>query len=362
MSTRLHYALSRLIPRVLVAVGLLGSFAAQAETPPPVIRFGSPLITSNPALVGGMVVGIANAKGWLQDEFAKDHVRLEFDTFKGGAPAVGQGLANKQLDFAVQGDLMSVIGRSAGLPTTLLLPSVKLGNAYLAVPPGSSIGKITDLRGKRVAYFKGNFVHLQVLRILAANGMTEKDIKSIFLDPSTSIAAIASGDVDAVFGGSELLPARDRGVVKLVYGTRGQSPDLTAQSGFIGRTAFIKAYPETTQRIVNVLVRTARWASEPANRDQVFALWSNDGQRRSDLEEDYGDRPLSDRMSPLLDAFYLQRYQATMDQAAELGLLRGPTFDLGQWIQPSFLQSALKSEGLEGYWRPLDINGHRVAQ
>jgi sulfonate transport system substrate-binding protein len=352
-------AASRLV-FLLGCAGPFASVAVHAETPPSVIRFGSPQITSNPALVGGMVVGIANAKGWLKDEFAKDHVRLEFDSFKGGAPAVGQGLANKQLDFAVQGDLMSVIGRSAGLPTTLLLPSVKLGNAYLAVPPGSSIKTIADLRGKRVAYFKGNFVHLQVLRILAAHGMTEKDIKSIFLDPSTSIAAIASSDVDAAFGGPELLPARDRGVVKIVYGTCGQSPDLTAQSGFIGRTEFINAYPETTQRIVNVLVRTARWASDPANVDAVFALWSTDGQRRGDLEEDYGDRPLSDRMSPLLDPFYRQRYQATMDQAVELGLLRGPKFDLGQWIQPAFLESALRSEKLEGYWHPLDVTGNRI--
>lgn len=346
--------------RFLFLAVLLASSCARAETPPPVIRFGSPEISTNRALAGGVIVGIANEKGWLRDEFAKDNVRLEFDTFRNGAPAVGQALANRQLDFAVQGDLMSVIGHAAGLPTTLLLPSVKLGNAYLAVPPQSGVSKITDLRGKRVAYFKGNFVHLQVLRILAANGMSEKDIRSVFLDPPTSIAALASGDVDAVFGGPELLPARDRGALKIVYSTRGQSPTLTAQSGFIARTEFVKAYPQTTQRIVDVLVKTARWASDPANRYQVFALWSTDGQRRADLEEDYSGRPLSDRMSPLLDPFFVERYRATLDQATELGFVHGQTFDVGQWIDRRFLQSSLTRLGLSDYWQPLDINGEHA--
>ncbi|AIP34758.1 bacterial extracellular solute-binding s, 3 family protein [Paraburkholderia xenovorans LB400] len=346
--------------RLLSVVLLFVTCAAHAETPPQVIRFGSPEISTNRALAGGVIVGIANEKGWLRDEFGKDNVRLEFDTFRNGAPAVGQALANRQLDFAVQGDLMSVIGHAAGLPTTLLLPSVKLGNAYLAVPPQSSIARIADLRGKKVAYFKGNFVHLQVLRILAANGMSEKDIRSVFLDPPTSIAALASGDVDAVFGGPELLPARDRGALKIVYTTRGQSPTLTAQSGFIARTEFVKAYPQTTQRIVDVLVKTARWASDPANKDQVFALWSTDGQRRADLEEDYSGRPISDRMSPLIDPFFVGRYQATLDQAAALGFLHGPKFDVEQWIDRRFLQSALTRLGLNDYWQPLDVHGERA--
>ncbi|MGI4813801.1 MAG: ABC transporter substrate-binding protein [Janthinobacterium lividum] len=355
--------ISRLRARALAALALCLVCAAplaHAQTPLKVIRFGSPQITSNPALVGGMVVGLANYKGWLQDEFKRDGIRLEFDTFKGGAPVVGQALANKQLDFAAQGDLMSIIGHAAGLPTRLILPSVKLGNAYLAVPINSSIKSIHDLRGKRVSYFKGNFVHLQVLRILAQNGMAEKDLRSIYLDPPTSAAALVAGDVDAVFGGSELLALRDKGAAKIVYTTRGQSAVLTAQSGLIVRDEFARQYPEITQRVVNVLVKTAKWASDPANREQVFALWALDGQRRADLEEDFGDRPLSDRMSPLLDAFYVGHYINTQDQAAQLGLLRGPKFDIHQWIDPHFLNAALQAQGLEHYWVPLDASGARA--
>jgi len=343
----------------LSLAALLACSAALAETPPSTIRFGSPAGYVRSNLVGGVIVGVANYKGWLEEEFRNDKVKLEFPTFKGGAPMVGQALANDQLDFAAQGDLMSVIGRSAGLKTRLVLPSVKQANAYLAVPVKSGINSIADLRGKRVAYFKGNYIHLQVIRILAAHGMTEKDLRAISLDPAAAGPALAGGDVDAVFGAADMLALRDKGLARIVYSTRGQ-PLLTAQSGLLVRQDFAERYPETTARIVKVIVRTAHWMSEPANRATVFGLWTADRMLRNNAEEDYGtQRPLADKVSPLMDPFYVSRYQATQQQAGSLGLLRGAPFDIEAWIDRRYLNAALKSLGLEQYWQPLDADGKR---
>ncbi|MDQ7969521.1 MAG: ABC transporter substrate-binding protein [Oxalicibacterium faecigallinarum] len=344
----------------LTALGIALPFNVQAETPPPVIRFGSPAGFAKSGIVGGAIVGIANYKGWLDEEFKNDKVRLEYPTFKGGAPIVGQALANKQLDFAAQGDLMSVIGRSAGLQTRLILPSVKMANAYLAVPTQSSIKSIEDLRGKKVAYYKGNYIHLQVIRILAEHGMTEKDIRSIYLDPASTAPALISGDVDAVFGATDMLSLRDKGLARIVYSTRDK-PALTAQSGLLVRDEFAQKYPETTARIVKVIVRTAAWMSEKENRAEVFDLWTSDRALRNNVEEDYGvNRPLGDKVSPLMDTFYVTRYQATLDQAAELGLLRGKKFEIEQWFDRRFLNAALKELKLENYWQPLDAKGARA--
>jgi sulfonate transport system substrate-binding protein len=346
-----------LMPGTLLLAQSMSHPAAAAETPPEVIRFGSPAGFAKSVLTGGVIVGVANYKGWLKEEFSKDKVRLEFPTFKGGAPMVGQALANKQLDFAAQGDLMSVIGYSAGLKTRLILPSVKQANAYLAVPVGSSIKSIEDLRGKKVAYFKGNYIHLQVMRILAAHGMSEKDIRSIYLDPASSAPALAAGDIDALFGASDLLALRDKGLARIVYSTRG-SPLLTAQSGFLVREEFAEKYPETTARVVKVIVKTARWMSDPRNRQEVFELWTSDRSLRSNTEEDYGaERPLGEKVSPLMDAFYVGRYKATVEEAATLGLLRGAKFDVEQWFDRRYLNAALKELKLENYWHALDESG-----
>ncbi len=347
--------------RGLAATALVPVRARAAETLPPTIRFGSPQGFGRSTLKGGVIVGIANHKGWLQEEFGRDGVALEFATFKGGAPMVGQALANGQIDFAAQGDLMSVIGRSSGMKTRLILPSVKLGNAYVAVPAASSARSIQDLRGKRVAYFKGNYVHLQAIRILATEGMSERDIKSIYLDPASSSAALTTGDVDAVFGASDLLTLRDKGLARILYTTRDHSPTLTAQSGFLVREEFASRYPTVTQRIVRVVVRTARWMSDEANRQEIFDLWTSDRGLRSNAVEDYSGRPFVDRVSPLIDPFYVSRYKATLEEADQLGLLRGRKFDIDAWIDRRYLDQALRDLQLQNYWTPLDERGNRIA-
>jgi sulfonate transport system substrate-binding protein len=328
---------------------------AHAETPPAEIRVGAPALVFDGNSYWG-ALGIARYKGWLDQEFAKDHVKIDLVGYRGGAPMVGLALANSQIDFAGQGDLLSIIGRSSGMETRLILPGDKLANAYLAVAPNSTIHSIGDLRGKRVAYYKGNQIQLQVIRILAQHGLTEKDIRSVAMDPATASIALTSGDVDAVFSGDDLLALRDRGLGKIVYSTEGQ-PSLTSYNGIIVRDAFARQYPETTERFVKVLVKAAAWASDPANRQEVLRIWGLGPMHRIYIGEDFKDRPWADRQSALLDPLFVAHYRETQDLIAQLGLLRGPKFDIDKWIDRSFLDKALKDLNIEHYWSPLDAAG-----
>lgn len=339
----------------LVATVAVATFwpACAVSAAPLIIRYGAPDWTLRDKVYWG-VPGVARYKGWLQEEFAKDGIQLEFIGFKGGAPAVGQALANKQIDLAGQGDLLSIIGRSAGLKTRIIFPLDKLVNANLAVPLKSTIASVKDLRGKRVAYNKGNQIHLQVLRILAANGLAEKDIRSVYLDPSSAATALATGDVDAVFGSLELLPLRDSGVARIVYSTRGGPAGLTSYNALVVREEFLAQHPDLAQRFVNVLVRTAHWVSQPEHRDEAVKIWGMGPVRASTyFVEDFSDRPWADRISPLLDPLLIRHYKETQIQIGKLGLLRGPATDIEQWIEPRFLRQALRAQGLEDYWQPL---------
>ena len=76
---------------------------------------------------------------------------------QGRRAAVNEALANNQLDFAIQGDLPEIIGRANGLKTKLLLASGAHAPIYLAVPTGSPIHKVRDLRGKKLSIFRGTF-------------------------------------------------------------------------------------------------------------------------------------------------------------------------------------------------------------
>ncbi|WP_263147404.1 ABC transporter substrate-binding protein [Pseudomonas sp. RIT-PI-AD] len=357
-----YRALARLGRYALLALGLLASAGpALAETPPKQIRLGGPALSSaGNDHWGWGLLGIAHARGLFQEEFKQDATTFEFVGLN-TVPMVGEALASNQLDFAGQGDLISLIGRSAGVKTRYILPVSKFSNAYLAVKTDSPIQSIADLKGKRVAYLKGNYIHLQVIRILAANGLSERDVRQVSLDQATSTTALGTGDIDAVFGGPELLLLRNAGAAKIVYTTRDRDTHATAQTGLIVRDDFARQYPETTARIVKVLVRAAQWGSDEANKEAVYGPWWSFRLQEA-IKEDTGDRPWSQRANPLFDPFLVAQYHDTYRLAKELRLLRGKDFDLDQWMDHSFLDQALKALKLEHHWQPLDASGTPIAE
>ncbi|MFA9440596.1 ABC transporter substrate-binding protein [Uliginosibacterium sp. sgz301328] len=345
---------------VVTAIALAASPLAQAETPPPVIRIGiaSPSVGNPPVYTTG-TIGLSRQRGLFEEEFAKDGVKVEWFFHKGAGPAVNEGLANKQFDFVFQGDLPSIIGRSGGLKTRFLLPTDSRQNLYLAVPPDSPIKSVKDLRGKRVAIFKGTNAQLPANRLLEANGLTERDLKVVNLDNATAQAALASKDIDAVLGGFEYLRLRDKGVARIVYSSVSD-PRFTRRSGLLVTEEFAERYPETTTRVVKVVLRSARWASDEKNRGEVFGAWSLMGYPAEVYQEDFIGQPTRVRLSPLIDPFIIQRYKEAVEDSYRFRLTRSK-FDVEKWFEPKFLRAALKELNLENYWTPTDANGKPVA-
>ena len=325
---------------------------------PTTIRIGvaQPAV-GNPPGIAGSTLAIAHAKDWREEEFKRDNIKVEWFFFKGAGPAVNEALTNDQLDFALQGDLPSIIGRAGGLKTKVILATSTRANIYLAVPPDSSIKTAKDIRGKRVAFFKGTNGQLPINRFLEANGLTEKDIKAINLDTATSQAALTTKDVEAVFGGYELLKLRDKGIARIVYSSKNDSPIFTRQTHVLVTENFAKKYSAATQRLVNTLVRTAKWGADEANREEVFNLWARTGTLTlADWKEDFSGEPLRIRLSPLFDPFLTGRYKDAVDQAVKFKLTR-KRFDVDQWIDRSYLNVALKEMKLENYWPVTQADG-----
>lgn len=317
------------------------------------IRIGAPAIAGALQVVVG-ALGIAREKGLFEQEFAHDNISFEFVGFP-NASLVSQALASGQIDLAAQGDLISIIAHAIGVPTRLVLPSGRYSNAYLAVGAHSDIVRVEELRGRRVAYTKGNYVQLQADRILAAHGLHESDIRQINLSASASAAALAAGQVDAVFQGVDILALRDKGLAKIIYDTRAE-PLMTGQSGIIVRDSFAQTNPEIVYRIIKVLVQAAYWGSDEAHRAETLKMWQK-GRPATPIAEDYASRPMQDHLSPLLDAFFIARYEQTEREAQALGLLKTKPFDMAQWFDPHYLDRALRDLHLEQFWTPLGGDG-----
>lgn len=333
------------------ALSLLGERSARAANPS-VIRIGVPGVgIGNRPIIGGSSVATVALRGALEEEFRAEGIKIQWSFLRGAGPAVNELFANGLADFGWGlGDLPSIIGKAGGLKTRILAAGGIRQNTYLAVPSDSPISSIKDLRGHKVAIFKGTNIQLAIAKILEGNGFAEKDLRAINMDNNTARLALTTKDIDAVFGNADLLQLRDQGVAKVVYTTRGGDPRFLKHSSLIASQSFIDQYPDIAQRVVNKLVESAKWLSDQdANPAPVYQQWAKSGVQFSNYKEDFGPGALKLRSSPLIDEYFTSQYKRAISDAKRFGLIKNDiAFD--SWVEPKFLNQALKAQKLEAYW------------
>lgn len=350
---KLLHTAGRLLAASLLA---LAAHAAQAASPE-VIRIGVATAGGgDPITWGGSPGSVVRSNNALEEAFKPEGVKVEWLFFKGAGPAVNEALSNKQIDFAYQGDLPSTIGRANGLKTRILLVAGARNNLYAVVPQDSALKTLDDLKGRRVAIFRGTNGHLVADNLLASRGLSERDIKGINLDTGSAQAALISHGVDAAFGGVEYFKLRDAGLVKIIYSTQGRDPSFTRQAALLVRDDFARDHPQEVQKVVDVFVRAARWSSDEANRDALFKLWARGGIPYASWQAEFEGQSLRDRNSPLLDDFIVGRYKAVAADALKARIVRHEVPE-NDWFDASFLQNALKAQGLTQYWTAYDARG-----
>jgi sulfonate transport system substrate-binding protein len=344
--------------RCVLFIALCAVLAPPALAEPLTVRFGFASVgIDNRPFAGGTPAATAHANHYIDDALKDEpDVKVEWYFFKGAGPAVNEAIANGQLDFAWQGDLPSVIARASGLKTKILLANGAHAPIYLAVPAGSAITSVKELRGKKVAIFRGTNNHLAVVKVLAANGLAERDLQVLNMDNATTSAALASKDVDAAFGNFPLISLNEIGRAKIVYTTKGDNPAFERQASVLVTEAFETAHPRIVTKIVKGLVAAARWSSDEANRDALMDLWAKSGTPASVFRYDFADQPLRYRNSPVIDPFLIEQYRVQAKQAKEFGLVRRD-IEVNSWFEPRYLEQALKELGLENFWTRYGTDG-----
>jgi sulfonate transport system substrate-binding protein len=342
--------------RTLLAT-LAATTVARADEPV-TVRFGFANVgIDNRQFSGGNFIAVAHAEHYIENEL-KDlpWVKVEYAFFKGAGPAVNEAFANGQLDFASQGDLPQIIARANGLKTRQLTAGGAHAPMYLAVPPDSDIHTIKDLKGRKVALFRGTNNHLAAVKVLAANGMTERDFQGINMDEASANAALATRNIDAAFGNYGALLLTEKGLAKIVYSTKGQDAAFERQSTLIAADSFVVVQPDITQRVVTAIVKAAYWSSQEENREALFDIWARSGRPASVYRADFDGQSLKYRNSPLIDDYLINAYRVQAQQAREYGLIRREV-SVDGWFDAKFLNAALKQLNLEHFWSRYGADG-----
>jgi sulfonate transport system substrate-binding protein len=156
---------------------------------------------AQPKIPAGTVLNVGDQDQELETLFQYSGVaksapfKINFVEFDSG-PLVNAGFAAKQIDVGDMGDLPASLAVQSGLPVKAVAVDLPIGaSEYLLAKPG--ITKISQLRGKPVAYTTGTAEQAFALRALATAGLTQKDVQQVNVSLQQLGTALESGSADA---------------------------------------------------------------------------------------------------------------------------------------------------------------------
>ena len=319
--------------------GLL-AFSASAEELKE-IRIAVPDLSAGAQHSGGGIVDVLRDQQIFEKAFAEQGIKIQWSFFKGAGPVINEAFANGQVDLAYLGDLAAIIGKSNGLDTRLLSASARGVKQYLGVVPGSGIKTLQDLKGKRVAIFRGTATQLSFDAALASAGLSEKDVKVINLDFNAAVAALAAKQIDASWGSSGLTALQAKGLAELPLNTKDLDGAGSVQAVLLGTGKFIDAHPEAVAKLLKAQQQAVDWLTQDSNKEAYVQLVSGLASYPSViLTQDLKDQNLSEVFPSTLDPLFLEGLQGKVDLAAQQKLIRKP-FKVSDWVAPGLAAAQL---------------------
>ena len=319
--------------------GLIALSAQAAELKE--IRIAVPDLSAGTQNSGGGITDVLRDQQIFEKAFADQGIKIQWSFFKGAGPVINEAFANGQVDLAYLGDLAAIIGRSNGLDTRLLSATARGVKQYLGVVPGSGIKTLQDLKGKRVAIFRGTATQLSFDAALASQGLIEKDVKVINLDFSGAVAALAAKQIDASWGSSGLTALQAKGLAELPLNTKDLGGAGSVQAVLVGSGKFVDEHPEAVAKLLKAQQQAVEWLTQDANKDAYIQLVSGLASYPPIiLQQDLKDQKLSEVFPSTLDPVFLGKLQDSVDLAAQQRLIRKP-FKVSDWVAPELAAAKL---------------------
>lgn len=214
------------------------------------------------------IIKLAEAYGFLDEEFAGEGITFHVDNFSNGTGLI-EAFASKSEDFGVSGTLPIISAIANGSDIKILAASkwTQRGFAYVAAP-GSGIETLEDLKGKRIGNSVGTNTHLVELKLLNSAGLSSEDVSLENL--SDNLTPLLSGDIDAaVLTGANLSKAVDAGATVIADCSYA---DFNVINSFVVRGEFAEKYPELVSRLLKVMEKTTQYIYD--HQDEALEKFS----------------------------------------------------------------------------------------
>jgi sulfonate transport system substrate-binding protein len=197
-------------------------------------------------------------KGWLEQEFAGDKIKIEWVLSAGSNKAL-EFLNGGSIDFGSSAGSAALLAKANGNPIKAIYIYSKPEWTALVTRKDSPISSVADLKGKRVAATPGTDPGIFLLRALHNAGLKPGDVKIVTLQHADGKTALERGDVDAWSGLDPFMAQTE-----LEQGSRLFFRDASLNTyGFLNvREEFAKQHPEAVLRVLTVYEKARHYAIE----------------------------------------------------------------------------------------------------
>jgi sulfonate transport system substrate-binding protein len=258
---------------VLAAVSLLTALGCNqsrtadakpaADAEPVVIRF------SDPGNAG--VFAYARREGILDRELAKVNAKIVWvpaaGAFSANFEAMNSGAINAS--GAAVSPIIGALSHNLKFKIFAISDAAALRQSGIISPSGSSIRRVEDLIGKRVAVNHAAHGDYMLLRALQLRGIPAEKVTRVAIQPPDAAAAFATGKIDAwsTFG-VFFTTAVKNGANVLAYASELESDDVGVTSANLD---VLQRGPEAFQVLLRVVQELTRKANaEPDKFQNVF--------------------------------------------------------------------------------------------
>jgi len=198
---------------------------------------------------------VLKEKGLLEKEFAKDGIGARWVQTLGSNKAL-EFLNAGSIDFGSTAGSAALVSKINGNPIKSIYVYSRPEWTALVTRKDTSINKIEDLKGKRVAVTRGTDPHIFLVRALLSVGLSEKDISEVLLQHPDGKVALIRGDVDAWAGLDPMMAqAQSEDGARLFY----RNKEANTYGILNSREEFLTSYPELTRRVLAVYERARKY-------------------------------------------------------------------------------------------------------
>lgn len=240
------------------------------ESAKKVVRIG--YVSQNDTLSDYGTGGIAQQKKYFEDEFKRIGYEVEYASFSGGGPAINEAIVAKKLDFAIYGDLPSIVLKSKGIGASLIGITNNSLNIDLIVSNNSSINSIEDIKGKKIVVAKGTIMQNYFQHLIDDNNIKINDVE-VVNSGGDAVSTFLSGSVDGlVMTDIQSQKLVQDGSAKIIHSTVNKL-EWSSQNILLSRDEFAKDNPDVPVSLLKALIRGKNLIKDTSDKNEIYKFF-----------------------------------------------------------------------------------------